>query len=68
MRIFGEEAEIRLVLLRSLGRSRSRQPTGQLLCTARPSKPFLISANKKEQTPQGYLFFFMLRVLTDSMN
>ena len=54
----GGEQGIRFARLRSLGRSRSQQSTGLLLCTARPSNPFLTSANKKEQTPQGYLFLF----------
>ena len=36
---FGGELGIRLARLRALGRSRSQQSTGLLLCTIRPSNP-----------------------------
>jgi hypothetical protein len=42
----GGELGIRFARLRSLGRSRSQQSTGLLLCAARPSSPAL----KKEKS------------------
>ena len=43
----GGEQGIRFARLRSLGRSRSQQSTGLLLCTARPSNPLLTFCKQK---------------------
>ena len=60
---FASEQGIRFARLRTLGRSRSQQPTGLLLCTARPSNPVHpISSKKiKGSTLRHYLPFFWRR-------
>ena len=47
--LFGGPEGIRLARLRALGRSRSQQSTGLLLCAARPSSPIKQKADPQKQ-------------------